>query len=81
MFFVNNKHIHNVKIWRRNAECADLIMSNAIIKLPIVGKCKQNQSYLTPFKWLSVSSDHKIDHNPTYKYQAGLCLCPLSLCI
>ena len=32
-------------------------MSRADVKSPIVEKCKQNQSWLSPFKRLSVSSD------------------------
>ena len=63
------------KMQRRNVECADLIStcdvwchtSGAVIKTPIVGKCKQNHSYLTPFKRLSASSDTQNGPQPHLK--------------
>ena len=53
-----NYHIQSIKIWRCNAECADLIFacyfacyvwchtSHTDVKTPVIGKCKQNQSQL-----------------------------------
>ena len=60
-----NYHFRNVEIWRRRAECADLIFacddwcntSRTDVKTAVVGSRKQNQSQLSPFERLSVSSD------------------------
>ena len=75
-----NDHVHNVEICRRNVECVHLISacdvwyhtSHAVIKTTIVGKCKPNQSSLTSFKWLSISSDTHNWPQPHYKYQVCL---------
>ena len=61
-FFANNNLIIT---FISKVECANLILachvlchtSLAVIKTSIVEKCKHNQSYLTPFKRPSVSSD------------------------